>query len=98
MEMIDYFLKYQAKVGLVCIAALAVFLPIYLAGKDKKDRRNNAQESQTEATEAPNADCPGIYAILPVIPLLLVVACGDFDRQRKRLLVCVWSFSAWNLR
>ncbi|QQK07781.1 C4-dicarboxylate transporter DcuC [Miniphocaeibacter halophilus] len=70
MPMMEYFLTYQAKTAIILIIIAAIFLPIYLWKIDQKSISKNSDDIKTEKVE--NVDCPIIYAILPVIPLLLI--------------------------
>lgn len=71
MPMMDYFLTYQGRVAAVLIVLCAIFLPTYLSIMDKKDK-SNALNGETETKAPENVDCPAFYAILPVIPLVLI--------------------------
>lgn len=71
MPMMNYFLTYQGRVAAVLIVLCAIFLPTYLSIMDKRDKRLGLDgEIETKAPE--NVDCPAFYAVLPVIPLVLV--------------------------
>lgn len=70
MPMMEYFLTYQAKTALVLIVICAIFLPIYLRYMDRKTTDNGVTIGETASTE--EIDCPAIYAILPIIPLVLI--------------------------
>ena len=73
MPMMDYFLTYQGRVAAILIVLCAIFLPTYLSIMDKRDKRLGLDgEIETKAPE--NVDCPAFYAVLPVIPLVLVTA------------------------
>lgn len=69
ITIMEYFLKYQLKTGLVLILIGAVFLPIYLHHLDKKEA---AACEAAEAVPVENPGCPAFYAVLPTIPLILV--------------------------
>lgn len=70
MPMMDYFLTYQGKVCVVLIILCAVFLPIYLHHMDKKD--GVAPEGQVQQAQTEEPDCPAFYAVLPIVPLVLI--------------------------
>ena len=71
MPMMQYFLSYQGKVGLILTLIAAVMLPIYLKAMDKKSVDKDVSVGG-EKTTVDNPDCPGIYAVLPIVPLALV--------------------------
>lgn len=71
MPMMEYFLTYQGKLCVILIILCAIFLPIYLHYMDKKDLAENAGEMTTVAEEK-HPDCPAFYAVLPVVPLVLI--------------------------
>ena len=68
MPMMDYFLTYQGKTAAILICA--VFLPIYLRHMDKKDI--SAGGTVTKAQMPQDASCPACYAMLPIVPLVLI--------------------------
>lgn len=70
MPMMKYFLTYQGKAAAVLILICAVFLPVYLNRMDKKDASAKGSAPKTERPE--DADCPGCYAVLPIVPLVLI--------------------------
>ncbi|MCI7473117.1 MAG: C4-dicarboxylate transporter DcuC [Clostridiales bacterium] len=70
MSMMDYFLTYQGKVAVILIVLCAIFLPIYLHHMDKKETDDTIETMRQEEAEAP--DCPAVYALLPVVPLVLI--------------------------
>lgn len=70
MPMMQYFLSYQGRVGLILLVIAAILLPIYLRAMDKKT--TDKEGTQTERSTVENPQCPGFYAILPIIPLALV--------------------------
>lgn len=65
-----YFLTYQGRLAAVLILLCAIFLPIYLKYMDKKDAK--AGDTAVKAQEPEDVDCPAIYAILPIVPLVLI--------------------------
>lgn len=70
MPMMKYFLTYQGKTAAILILICAVFLPLYLNYMDKKDARVMGAAPKTEMPE--DVKCPGFYAILPIVPLVLI--------------------------
>lgn len=70
MHMIDYFFSYQGRTAAILIVICAILLPIYLGRMDKKtaDRENGA----SRAAQPQDVSCPGFYAVLPVVPLVLI--------------------------
>lgn len=69
MPIMDYFLTYQGRVAGILIIVLAIFLPIYLGRLDRKHKDLGVSQNEIEVEEV---DCPAIYVILPLIPLLIV--------------------------
>ena len=70
MPMMDYFLTYQGKTAAILILICAVFLPIYLRHMDKKDV--SAGGTVAKAQMPQDASCPACYALLPIVPLVLI--------------------------
>ncbi|MCI2000382.1 MAG: C4-dicarboxylate transporter DcuC [Clostridia bacterium] len=70
MPIMKYFLTYQAKTAIALIIICAIFLPIYLRHMDKKTAKEGGAIEKSEKVE--NVNCPTIYAVLPVIPLVLI--------------------------
>lgn len=73
MEMtpMEYFTTYEGIIGFATIGVMTVFVPIYFHYKDKKEFGNRAEVVQVEKEMV---TLPKIYGLLPVIPLILVVA------------------------
>ena len=71
MQMVDYFFGYQAKVAFALIAICAIVLPIYCRWIDKKQLSNEDTKAEIDSLE--QKDCPTLYAILPLVPLLLII-------------------------
>jgi len=78
MPIMEYFLSYQGKVAVSLILILAIVLPIYLSRLDKKMLGKEDIISNHEI-EIEKVDCPTIYALLPVIPLLIVTGFSFID-------------------
>ena len=74
IPIIEYFLNWQVWVGLVITIFLMIFMPIYLQNVDKKLRE---KDSNVEITEVENPKVPVFYAILPLLPLVLITV-GSF--------------------
>lgn len=85
MEIVPYFMQYQVPVGVCTVLALAVthfFVqqwfdkndPDEMAGKDVAASINEKQAKDQEAPEV-----PAYYALLPMIPLVLVLIFGLWD-------------------
>lgn len=67
---IEYFINYQLKQSVALIIFLAIFIPIYFRYMDNKNKLD--LDSNKINTEVEDVNCPSFYAILPIIPLLLV--------------------------
>lgn len=70
MPIMQYFLTYQSKVGLILVVICAIFLPIYLKRMDEKSIKEGAVPDKVEKPQ--DASCPAFYAVLPAVPLLLI--------------------------
>lgn len=100
MPMMQYFFTYQARACIVLIVVCAIFLPIYLGRMDKKSMEK-AGEGHGQKVE--DSDCPVWYAILPVIPLVLVTVFSfvpniSLDVTSANLLSMVFAFMVELLR
>ena len=71
MPVMKYFLTYQGKLAVILILICAVLLPIYLRYMDKKDQ-SKLDGKEVKAPEPEDVNCPAIYAVLPVVPLVLI--------------------------
>lgn len=69
MPIMEYFMTFQGKVAGILIVAFAIILPVYLSRIDKK---KGVQAGGCKEIEVEEVNCPVLYAILPVVPLLLV--------------------------
>ena len=82
MEIVPYFMQYQVPVGLCTIGALAIahfFVQKHLDVKNPdemagKDVSAAVTAEQAKAQETPAV--PSFYALLPMLPLLLVLFFG----------------------
>ncbi len=77
IDVVEYVVKYQILVSLVSLAVIAALLVVTQRYFDSKagwvasDNQNLAVDVDSEAQEALNK-APTIYAILPVVPLVLI--------------------------
>lgn len=69
MPIMEYFMTFQGKVSGILIVAFAIILPVYLSRIDKK---KGVQAGGCKEIEVEEVNCPVLYAILPVVPLVLV--------------------------
>lgn len=69
MPIMEYFMTFQGKVAGILIVAFAIILPVYLSRVDKK---KGVQVGGCKEIEVEEVNCPVLYAILPVVPLVLV--------------------------
>lgn len=69
MPIMEYFMTFQGKVAGILIVAFAIILPVYLSRIDKK---KGVQAGGCKEIEVEEVNCPVLYAILPVVPLVLV--------------------------
>lgn len=72
----DYFIHYQLLIACLTIAAVAIFMPFYYKRLDSKaGRGSNEEQNQKEEKkyEEKSNTLPAVYAILPPLPLLLVI-------------------------
>lgn len=72
MPMMEYFITYQAKQAIILIVILAIFLPIFLSLADKKMAANKEATEEKKETKTEDVNCPAFYAILPIVPLVLI--------------------------
>ena len=71
MNVVELFLKYQFWVALSMIVVIAVLIPFYYRYMDKRDAASGKYQAR-EATILENPRVPAYYALLPVIPLVIV--------------------------
>lgn len=76
MPIMDYFLRYQGRVVGILIIILSIFLPIYLSKIDKKIINKNPIKQDIKMEEN---NCPTIFALLPILPLVLVTVFSFID-------------------
>ena len=71
MSVVDFFINHQSIIGFTMIIILSLIIPIYYKYMDKKDtNRGVALEKGDDNIVDP--DCPWYYALLPIIPLIIV--------------------------
>lgn len=71
MDVVELFLQYQIFVALSIIIVLTLLIPSYYRYMDNKDRAKGIiNTTETKVLENPN--CPTFYALLPVVPLVIV--------------------------
>ena len=83
----EYFMDYQLVVGCVVILAIAVthfFVQRWFDAKDGPDL-----EAAEQAAEAEKKDVPLYYAIMPTLPLIMLIGYLVFDNGREVNLVTV---------
>ena len=74
MEMtpFDYFITYEGRVGLITVLVMAVFLPLYFKKRDLKEFGGLVIDDSSAVTKEADKR-PGIYGILPIVPLALII-------------------------
>ncbi|HLS53671.1 MAG TPA: C4-dicarboxylate transporter DcuC, partial [Tissierellaceae bacterium] len=72
LDATTYFMKYQVPVSIVVMIVIAILHYIVQKHFDEKEGHNvvDARENNKESNE--EVDVPGIYALLPIIPLILI--------------------------
>ncbi|GBG57875.1 C4-dicarboxylate ABC transporter [Sporomusaceae bacterium FL31] len=70
IDVVDYFINYQLVVAIPVILTIAVLHAIVQRYFDRKEGLAGAEKLETKAGELP----PKIYAILPILPLLMIFA------------------------
>lgn len=78
MPIMEYFMSFQGKVVAILILILAIFLPIYLSKIDRK-LAGNKDVSSTEDVQVEKSNCPAFFAILPIVPLVLITVFSFID-------------------
>ena len=78
MTIMDYFMLYQGKVAIILILILSIFLPIYLSRIDKKIAENQ-RDVFKEDLKSEESNCPAVFALLPILPLVLVTVFSFID-------------------
>ena len=75
----EFFAAFHIPVWAIMVPLVAICFPIYSTIMDKRDAKKAAKKAGTdeivETNEKPviKADCPGYYAILPILPLVIVL-------------------------
>lgn len=74
IPMMEYFLTYQAKTTIILILLCALFLAFYLKRMDQKEKNTDSGlvTGEKKVAALQDSDCPTVYAVLPLIPLVLV--------------------------
>jgi DcuC family C4-dicarboxylate transporter len=74
MKPIVYFVQYQIPMALIVIPSVAILHYIWQKVCDRRMPKEDAEQlSVLEASENPDHPVPGFYAILPVLPLILLL-------------------------
>lgn len=73
MDVVELFVKYQAKIVLSAMVVLAVVIPFYYKWADKRAIAHGTQEVP-DRKHLENPSVPGWYAVLPVLPIVIVLA------------------------
>lgn len=76
VSVVDYFMNYQWIPGAISVLTIATIMVVYFRKLDKKNNANTAIEVST--IEEKGKGIPRIYAILPSLPLLLVIGFSLF--------------------
>lgn len=71
IPMMEYFITYQGRAAVILIILCAIFLPIYLKHMDKKSLESTRGHVEN-GPKPENVNCPGFYAVLPIVPLILI--------------------------
>jgi DcuC family C4-dicarboxylate transporter len=66
-----YFVQYQLPVALWVIAVVAVL--VFLSARHFDRKSESAVQSEAAAGEEPCKDAPGFYALLPLVPIALIL-------------------------
>ena len=82
MDIVPYFMQYQVPVGLCTVAALAIghyFVQRWFDAKQPDEYAGtdvSVSINEEGAKGLEDKHVPGLYALLPTIPLVLVLVCG----------------------
>jgi DcuC family C4-dicarboxylate transporter len=76
MDVVTMFTNYQVFIVASVMLVLAVIIPIYYKHMDKKDIQQGITK-KAEKSDLADPDCPAFYAVLPLIPLVIVFS-GSF--------------------
>lgn len=85
MDIIPYFFDYQVPVGLCTVAALAIghfFVQQWMDAKEAHDGETSAVNVD-ESKQKPEIKVPAFYALLPTIPLFLILIFGQLYKSIK---------------
>lgn len=72
MPVMRMFMKYQGPIVLITTIILAFVIPFYYKRVDQKAMAKGEQK-QAERQEVENPNCPGWYALLPALPLVILI-------------------------
>lgn len=81
MTVVDYFISYQWIPGITAVITIAVVMVVYFKKLDKQNNANTPIE--ITSVEEKGKGVPGIYAILPALPLLIVIVFAIFFKELK---------------
>nr|WP_076389493.1 C4-dicarboxylate transporter DcuC [Vaginimicrobium propionicum] len=73
MDVVDLFIQHQAKIVLCAMVVLAIVIPFYYRWVDKRAIEHGTQEL-SDRKHLENPAVPGWYAVLPILPILIVLA------------------------
>lgn len=73
MDVVALFLQHQIYVAASIIAVLTLLIPSYYRYMDNRDKARGVGGA-AETVQLEDPDCPAFYALLPVVPLLIVFA------------------------
>lgn len=73
LNVVSLFSNYQAYIVAAIIVVLAIVIPFYYKYVDKKSADNKTAEV-AKTNEVADTNCPAYYALLPLLPLVLVFA------------------------
>lgn len=81
MDIIPYFFNYQVPVGLCTVAAIAVGHYFVQQWLDKREAHNgeSGEVNIDPSKQKEEIPVPGFYALLPTIPLVLILASSQFN-------------------
>lgn len=74
MSVGEYFIDYQLVVAAITIAVVAIVMAFYFKRLDAKTKKSgDSEEADCELASAECGHLPNFYALLPALPLLLVI-------------------------
>lgn len=78
IEVSEYFLQYQLPVAVVTIITIAVLHYIVQLTMDKKEGLHLKTKGESVDKKEEIAKAPGVYALLPLLPLVLILVFSPF--------------------